>query len=224
MKMKNSRKLQVITSIFILVAVFASTTYIKSTSTFAEIEIENVAIPEVNNDTKKLEEQQRLDKEKKLQEQKKIEDQKILDAQKKLDNQKKIDEQNKIQAQKKLEEQNKLKQQQVTKTQTSSSKSTKQISPPIAPKPASKLLIDKINGKGNARQAIVVTTNGFGRVSSTITTFEKTNEKWIQVASFSGNIGKNGFVYNKVEGDGHSPIGIFTLGTAFGKYSNPGTK
>jgi L,D-peptidoglycan transpeptidase YkuD (ErfK/YbiS/YcfS/YnhG family) len=224
MKMKNSRKLQVITSIFILVAVFASTTYIKSTSTFAEIEIENVAIPEVNNDTKKLEEQQRLDKEKKLQEQKKIEDQKILDAQKKLDDQKKIDEQNKIQAQKKLEEQNKLKQQQVTKTQTSSSKSTNQISPPIAPKPASKLLIDKINGKGNARQAIVVTTNGFGRVSSTITTFEKTNEKWIQVASFSGNIGKNGFVYNKVEGDGHSPIGIFTLGTAFGKYSNPSTK
>jgi L,D-peptidoglycan transpeptidase YkuD (ErfK/YbiS/YcfS/YnhG family) len=94
----------------------------------------------------------------------------------------------------------------------------------LSPKPASKLLIDKINRKGNARQAIVVTTNGFGRVSSTITTFEKTNEKWIQVASFSGNIGKNGFVYNKVEGDGHSPIGIFTLGTAFGKYSNPSTK
>ena len=229
--MKTSKKLHTLVYIFILIAVFAGTTYIKSTSTFAENELQNVATSEVNNDNKKLEEQQRLDKEKKLQEQKeidaqkKIEEQTKLDEQKKLEEQKKLNEQAKIQAQKKIEEQTKLKQQQnVTKTKTSSSKSTKQVAPPVAPKPASKLLIDKISGKGNARQAIVVTTNGFGKISSTITTFEKINGKWRQVASFAGHIGRTGFAYNKVEGDGHSPIGIFTLGTAFGRYSNPGTK
>ena len=49
------------------------------------------------------------------------------------------------------------------------------------------------------------------------------NGNWKQVHSFAGNIGRTGFAYNKVEGDGHSPIGIFSLGTAFGRYSNPGT-
>ena len=87
----------------------------------------------------------------------------------------------------------------------------------------SELLIDRIKGKGIAQQAIVVTTNGFDSISATIATFENVNGTWKQVASFTGNIGKNGFAYNKVEGDGHSPIGIFTLGDAFGRYSNPGT-
>ena len=84
-------------------------------------------------------------------------------------------------------------------------------------------MIDKIDGKGNAKQAIVVTTNGFGTVNATITAFENSNGTWKQVRSFSGNVGRTGFAYNKVEGDGHTPIGIFSLGTAFGRYSNPGT-
>ncbi len=82
-------------------------------------------------------------------------------------------------------------------------------------------MIDKINGKGNAQQAIVVTTNSPGSVSVTITTFEKVNGTWKQVSSFAGNIGRTSFTYNKVEGDGHSPIGIFSLGTAFGRYVKP---
>jgi cell division protein FtsN len=146
MKMKTSKKLHIIVYIFVLIAVFASTTYIKSTSTFAENEIQDVAISETNNDDKTLEEQQLLDKEKNLQEQekidaqKKIEEQTKLDEQKKLEDQKKLNEQAKIQEQKKLAEQNKLKQQQnVTKTKTSSNNSTKIVPPPVAPKPASKL-------------------------------------------------------------------------------------
>jgi L,D-peptidoglycan transpeptidase YkuD (ErfK/YbiS/YcfS/YnhG family) len=99
----------------------------------------------------------------------------------------------------------------------------KQTSPPVPAPVQPQLLIDKIKGKGNAEQAIVVTTNGFGIVSATITTFEKDNGTWRQVCSFEGNVGVNGFAYNKVEGDGHSPIGIFSIGTAFGRYSNPGT-
>lgn len=109
-----------------------------------------------------------------------------------------------------------------TPTSTPIIKATIKATPtPVPVQP--QLLIDKIKGKGNAQQAIVVTTNGFGKVSATITTFEKVNGAWKQVFSISGNVGKTGFAYNKVEGDGHSPIGIFSLGTAFGIYSNPGT-
>ena len=86
-----------------------------------------------------------------------------------------------------------------------------------------KLLIEKIKNKGNAKQAIVVTTSSYSNVNSTITTFENVNGVWKQIASFAGNVGSKGFIYNKVEGDGHSPIGIFSLGTAFGRYANPGT-
>ena len=84
-------------------------------------------------------------------------------------------------------------------------------------------VIDRIAGKAKSQQAIVVTTNGFASSNATIEIFESVNGIWRQVTSFIGTIGKNGFTYNKVEGDGHSPIGIFTLGTVFGKYSNPGT-
>ena len=86
-----------------------------------------------------------------------------------------------------------------------------------------KLRIEKIKNKGNAKQAIVVTTSGYSNVNATITTFENVNGIWRQVSSFVGNVGNKGFIYNKAEGDGRSPIGIFSLGTAFGRYSNPGT-
>jgi len=91
----------------------------------------------------------------------------------------------------------------------------------ITPKP--KLLIDKIKNKGNTKQAIVVTTSSYSNVNATITTFENVNGIWKQIASFPGNIGRNGFIFHKVEGDGRSPAGIFSLGTTFGRYSNPGT-
>lgn len=42
--------------------------------------------------------------------------------------------------------------------------------------------------------------------------------------SVSGQIGKNGFANNKVEGDGKSPTGKYSIGTAFGRSGNPGTK
>ena len=96
------------------------------------------------------------------------------------------------------------------------------VTPSVVPK--AKLLIDKIKNKGNAKQAIVVTTNSYSSVNSTITTFENVNGVWRQIASFAGTVGHKGFIYNKIEGDGHSPIGIFSLGTAFGRYANPGTQ
>lgn len=109
-----------------------------------------------------------------------------------------------------------------SKNQTSSSKLIQSITPPAKPNP--ELLINRIKVKGNVQQAIIVTTNGFDKVNATITTFENIDGKWKKVATFAGNIGRKGFTYNKIEGNEHSPIGIFSLGTAFGRYSNPGTK
>lgn len=202
--MKLSKKISIL-FVFVLVAGIAMT----AASIFERNKVESTTILADNEDTKQVNQQ------KKIEAQKILEQQKKLDEQKKLEQQKKLDEQKKLEMQKKQEEF--AKNQKVTlKKQTSPSK-------PIQPKQEPTLLINKINGKGNAQQAIVVTTNSPGAVNATITTFEKINGSWRQVATFAGNVGKNGFAYNKVEGDGHSPIGIFSLGTAFGRYSNPGT-
>lgn len=86
-----------------------------------------------------------------------------------------------------------------------------------------KLLIENIKKKGNAKQAIVVTTNDFGKSKATITAYEKINKAWKQVATYAAEVGIHGFAKNKHEGDNYSPIGIFSIGTAFGRYANPGT-
>jgi L,D-peptidoglycan transpeptidase YkuD (ErfK/YbiS/YcfS/YnhG family) len=87
-----------------------------------------------------------------------------------------------------------------------------------------KLPIEKISILEDVEQAIVITSDSFDSISANIETFEKTNGKWQQAFSpIQGVIGFNGFSYDKVEGDGKTPIGIFTLGTGFGKNDNPGT-
>ncbi|MFL0247581.1 cell wall-binding repeat-containing protein [Candidatus Clostridium stratigraminis] len=85
------------------------------------------------------------------------------------------------------------------------------------------LIIDKIKGKGDAEQAIVVTTSDFNTANATVTTFEKANGTWKQILSVPGVIGINGFSSNRHEGDLTTPVGIYSLGTGFGKYGNPGT-
>lgn len=211
--MKLSRKSYIIISILVLAVVIAIAAYAKSNSIAKSNELKNAEISESKN-TKLLEEKTRLEKEQKLEEQKK------LDNEKKLADLKKSEDL-KLAQQKIVEE--KAKQKAIAaKTQTSSTNQAKLSK--VAPAPISKpkLLIDRIKGKGNAKQAIVVTTNGFGSVNATITAFENINGNWKQVYSFSGNVGTAGFTSNKTEGDGHSPMGVFSLGTAFGRYSNPG--
>ena len=44
------------------------------------------------------------------------------------------------------------------------------------------------------------------------------------VLTVNGHIGKYGFTNNKVEGDKKSPTGKYTIGTAFGRKADPGTK
>ena len=40
-------------------------------------------------------------------------------------------------------------------------------------------------------------------------------------AAMKGIVGKNGLTKNKKEGDGKSPIGMYSFGTAFGSQSEP---
>ena len=89
----------------------------------------------------------------------------------------------------------------------------------------SKNIADGLKTVDGNKQLILVTSNGYGTSKATIRTFEK-NAKggWYQVLSTSGYIGKNGFATTKKEGDGKTPRGKYTIGTAFGTKGNPGTK
>ncbi|HEY8888908.1 MAG TPA: L,D-transpeptidase family protein [Clostridium sp.] len=205
--MKKSKKVNVILLIFVLVALISITAYNKLPSIFAKNEAQTTTTLAINKQPTQLEKIQLLAKRQKLEDQKKLENQKKLVDLKNLEKRKK-------------------KAEVIKQKQNSSQNKTTSIKPIVIATPVvnPKLLIDKIQGKGNSRQAIVVTTNALGNVSATITTFEKVNGAWKQLNSFAGNVGRNGFAYNKIEGDGHSPIGIFTLGTTFGRYSNPGTE
>lgn len=84
---------------------------------------------------------------------------------------------------------------------------------------------EKLKNVDQNNQLILVTTNGYGTSSAKVQTFERNADgNWTQVLSTSGHIGKNGFAKKKVEGDGKSPRGKYSIGTAFGRTGNPGTK
>lgn len=95
-------------------------------------------------------------------------------------------------------------------------------------KPAApKNLAEGLKTVGNNKQLILVTSNGYNTSSAEIRTFEKNSKgKWVPVLTTKGYIGKYGFAKEKNmnEGAKRSPIGKYTIGTAFGRYANPGTK
>ncbi|MGP4105462.1 SH3 domain-containing protein [Virgibacillus sp. L01] len=91
--------------------------------------------------------------------------------------------------------------------------------------PPSKNDADKLNTIDANNQLILVTSKGYGTSSVHIQTFErKTDGSWKRVLSIPGFIGKNGFASAKTEGDGKSPRGKYSIGHAFGRNGNPGTK
>lgn len=84
---------------------------------------------------------------------------------------------------------------------------------------------DKLKSIDANNQLILVTSNDYGTSSATIQTFERDSSgNWKRVLNVSGFLGKNGFAGSKVEGDGKSPTGKYSIGTAFGRSGNPGTK
>lgn len=75
-----------------------------------------------------------------------------------------------------------------------------------------------------SNQVIIAKTDSIEKISAKLYAFEKVDGVWREAFEpMDATIGKNGFAYDKVEGDNKSPLGIFTFGTSFGKESNPGT-
>ncbi|MGP0690366.1 SH3 domain-containing protein [Priestia aryabhattai] len=87
-----------------------------------------------------------------------------------------------------------------------------------------KLVVDSFKTLGNAQQVILVTADNYDTKSAKIQTFEKVDGNWKQVLTANGVLGQKGFSLSKKEGDMESPTGKYTIGTAFGRYENPGTK
>ena len=92
---------------------------------------------------------------------------------------------------------------------------------------ASKNLAEGLKTVGSNKQLILVTSNGYNTSNAEIRTFEKNSKgKWVPVLTAKGYIGKYGFAKEKdmKEGGKKSPTGKYTIGTAFGRKANPGTK
>lgn len=98
---------------------------------------------------------------------------------------------------------------------------------PVASKPVPKnnnLAANLKTVDGN-NQLILVTSNGFNTSSADIRTFEKNAKgEWVPLLTMKGFIGKYGFTNNMREGGASSPVGKYSIGTAFGQIVNPGTK
>ncbi|WP_110926538.1 SH3 domain-containing protein [Bacillus massiliglaciei] len=91
-------------------------------------------------------------------------------------------------------------------------------------KTAAKLDVEKMSKLGKAQQVILVKNTKAGSRAATIQAFEKTNGKWKRTYSMSGVVGKYGMTGSKKEGDGKTPTGKYTIGTAFYRGTMPKTK
>ncbi|PEF45199.1 hypothetical protein CON22_18030 [Bacillus cereus] len=85
-------------------------------------------------------------------------------------------------------------------------------------------IVDDLKTVRDNKQIILVTSKGYGTNTAQIRTFENYNGKWKQLKDVNGYIGRDGFAENMSESVVKSPRGKYTIGMAFGRYDNPGTK
>ncbi|MFF2450574.1 cell wall-binding protein [Neobacillus sp. NPDC058068] len=85
-------------------------------------------------------------------------------------------------------------------------------------------IADGLTTVPNNNQLILVTSLGYNTNKAKIRTFEKEDNKWYEKLNVDGFIGKEGFATVMNEGAKKSPRGKYTIGTAFGRFQNPGTK
>jgi len=100
--------------------------------------------------------------------------------------------------------------------------SSKYIKKTLTRIPAS--TVNKMKSLGASKQLILVTAENESTRNVLIETYENSENSWQKLHSYTGVIGKNGMISNKHEGDYETPEGKYTISTAFGRYSNPGTK
>lgn len=214
-----------VTFLFFILVIFSAVVYKKYlsitffnkiTSTQKNSPLSMVTLPQPEDFDEKSQNNLFLIQEKLIEEKRQLNYQQLLEEQKQLEQQK-------------LLEQQKAQEEVKKKQQTPPIATKKQIEiaqPPIQPSPQPKeqLLVEKIKNLGNAEQVIIVTSDAYKTIHSTISCFEKANGTWTQTCSMPGVIGINGFSSTKKEGDLTTPIGKFSLDMTFGKCENPGTK
>ena len=82
--------------------------------------------------------------------------------------------------------------------------------------------VAKLDVAHSVSQIIVVTAEQMGTTDVTVSMHTKNeNGVWVEDYSTAGKIGRNGLGKEK-EGDGKTPIGVFTFTKAFGILENPG--
>ena len=146
-----------------------------------------------------------------------------------IDNQAKLDKELEEKAKKEEQEKQKLKEQEKNnnieaKAQTSKTNNSTESSPTGGSQnnpEVQQSFVANLDVSKRANQIITVVGNG--GCSARISFHIKSNGLWKQVLSTSGYVGRNGITYNKREGDGKTPAGIYGFGTAFGVAGNPGT-
>jgi L,D-peptidoglycan transpeptidase YkuD (ErfK/YbiS/YcfS/YnhG family) len=91
---------------------------------------------------------------------------------------------------------------------------------------AARTLPDRMVATGGGTQLITAVTAGTKNSSrdGTLTWWERRGEHWVKVGSTAARFGVNGLSGNRLEGDGTTPTGVFTLPLAFGIEDDPGTE
>ncbi|WP_249745509.1 cell wall-binding protein [Mesobacillus boroniphilus] len=85
-------------------------------------------------------------------------------------------------------------------------------------------VVDEMETIWEHDQLILVTAANYDSNKAKIRTFEKVDGKWYERLNVSGYLGKYGFADVMREGGKESPRGKYSIGTAFGRFVNPGTK
>ena len=90
---------------------------------------------------------------------------------------------------------------------------------------AARPLPEKMADTGDGTQLITAITKGRTNASrdGRVTWWRRLGKHWVKVGSAKARFGVNGLSDNRVEGDGTTPTGLFTLPLAFGIAPNPGT-
>ena len=80
--------------------------------------------------------------------------------------------------------------------------------------------VNKLNVARQCSQLITVQASG---KCARVQFHQKGSNGWHEVFSTDGYVGYNGITSHKREGDGKTPVGVYSIDTAFGIASNPGT-
>ncbi|CAH0344654.1 L,D-transpeptidase family protein [Bacillus sp. CECT 9360] len=84
------------------------------------------------------------------------------------------------------------------------------------------LVLSKFKTRSSVKQVLAVTGNKTTDTKVSIKAYEFTYGEWRRALKpMAGVVGKNGLSANKVEGDGKAPMGIYSMGIAFGSQTKP---